>query len=133
VDITNPRAGDLFPAGVEIPVMTTVADPGGAVAKIEFFVNGVSLYTSMNPVYAVGVMWNTGGPGAYPLTATATDNSSATATSSEMNVQVTSDAFVAIEAADPNAAEGNPPNPAKLTVRRCSRGSGTIWRLGIMR
>ena len=71
-------------------------------------------------------MWNTGGPGAYPLTGTATDNSGATATSSEVNVQVTSDAFVAIEAADPNAAEGNPPNPAKLTVRRWGRADQAL-------
>ena len=121
VDITSPRAGDLFPVGVEIPIMATVADPDGSVAKLEFFANGVSLHTSTNPGYTVGVMWNTGEPGAYTLTATATDNAGATATSSEVNVQVTSDAFVAIEAADPNAAEGNPPNPAKLTVRRWGR------------
>jgi hypothetical protein len=118
VNLTYPKTGDSFPAGVEIPIMATVKDLDGFVAKIEFFANGVSLYALMNPGYALGVMWNTGGAGDYTLTATATDSSGATTTSSEVKVQVTSDAFVTIEATDPNAAEGNPPNTAKLTVRR---------------
>src|SRR2546425_96496 len=118
VNITYPKTGGLFPAGVDVPIMATVQDPDGSVAKIEFFANGVSLATFMNPVYAVGVIWSTGAAGAYTLAATATDNSGATATSSNVNVQVTSEALVTIEAADPNAAEGNPADTAKLTVRR---------------
>ena len=118
VNITYPTTGGLFPAGVDVLITANVQDLDGSVAKIEFFANGVSLGTFMNPVYAVGIIWNTGPAGAYTLTATATDNSGAKATSSNVNVQVTAEALVTIEAADPNAAEGNPADTAKLTVRR---------------
>src|SRR5437867_9857623 len=73
VNITYPKTGGLFPAGVDVLITANVQDLDGSVAKIEFFANGVSLGTFMNPVYAVGIIWNTGPAGAYTLTATATD------------------------------------------------------------
>src|SRR5438552_1835575 len=118
VNITYPKGGDLIPTGVQVLIMATVEDLDGSVVQVEFFANGTSLGTVQNPVYAVGLEWSIGSPGAYTLTAIATDNSGATASSSDINVQVTPEAFVVIEGTDTNAAEGNPVDPAKFTVRR---------------
>jgi len=126
VNITNPKTGDSFPTGLEIPFMTTVTDRDGPVARIEFFVNGVRLWTCTNPVYATGVMWNTGGAGTYTLTATATDLSGATTTSSEVIVLVSADDLAKIEAADPAQAKLSRPDHAVLT-----RLPGDVLHFGV--
>ena len=118
VTITSPKTGDFLPVGAEILITATVEDHDGSVTNVEFFANGVSLGAVANPVFAVGIVWNISEAGAYALTARATDNLSASTTSSGVNVQVTSQPLVWIEAADPNAAEGNPADPGKLTVKR---------------
>src|SRR5437867_954904 len=126
VTITSPKTGDLFPVGAQILIMAAVEDQDGSVANVEFFANGVSLGAVVNPVFAVGIVWNISAEGAYALTARATDNLGASTTSSLVNVQVTTQPFVWIEAADPNAAEGNPADPGKLTVKRLGLTSAPL-------
>ena len=118
VTVTSPTTGDLFPVGAEALIAATVEDPDGSVTNVEFFANGVSLGAIANPVFAIGLVWNISAAGAYSLKVTATDNLGKSTTSSDVNVQVISQPFVWIEAADPNAAEGNPADPGKLTVKR---------------
>ena len=107
VTITSPKTGDFLPVGAEILITATVEDHDGSVTNVEFFANGVSLGAVANPVFAVGIVWNISEAGAYALTARATDNLSASTTSSGVNVQVTTQPLVWIEAADPNAAENH--------------------------
>ncbi len=79
--------GTSFTAPASIVLSATATDADGSISKVEFY-NGASLIgTSTIAPYTL--TWNNVAAGVYSLTAKATDNSNATATSGASNVTVT--------------------------------------------
>ena len=88
VAITSPAPGANFnPPPATIPIDATASDPGGSVSKVEFYAAGVKVGEDLSSPYNYthsGV-----GAGSYALTAVATDNLGARATSAPVNITVT--------------------------------------------
>lgn len=87
VALTAPASGASFSSGAAIAVAATAADTDGSIAKVEFFRGSSSLGSDTSAPYAV--TWNNASAGSYQLTAVATDNQGATATSAARSVTVT--------------------------------------------
>jgi len=85
VVITAPSNGANFQPGDTVTITANASDSDGNVIQVEFFVNGVSIGTDNNAPYVA--TW-TAQPGQFILTAVATDDSSATATSKTVTVNV---------------------------------------------
>jgi len=81
--ITGPRNDDSMRGSFEM-----VAEPSdlGAIAKVEFFANGIKLGEVMSAPYVF--VWNDVPPGTYDLTTTATDTAGASATSAAITATV---------------------------------------------
>ena len=75
VSLTAPTAGQAFPAGTtSVNLAATAADPGGAVARVEFRVDGNLVNSDTSSPYAFTA---TGlAAGSHSVTATAVDNGS---------------------------------------------------------
>jgi hypothetical protein len=75
VSLTAPTAGQTFPAGTtSVNLAATAADPGGAVARVEFRVDGTLVNSDTTSPYAFTA---TGlAAGSHTVTATAVDNGS---------------------------------------------------------
>ena len=87
VGITSPANGAGFVAPAGIVIAADAADRDGRVSQVQFF-NGASLLgTATVPPYSFA--WNNVAAGNYALTAKATDDDGAVATSSTVNVTVT--------------------------------------------
>ena len=75
VSVTAPTAGQSFPAGTtSVNLAATAADPGGAVVRVEFRVDGNLVNTDTTSPYtftATGLA-----AGSHTVTATAVDNGS---------------------------------------------------------
>ena len=76
VSVTSPTAGQSFAAGAAIPLAATAADPGGAVVRVDFRLDGSTTVlgtdtTSPYTFSATGVA-----AGSHTVTATAVDNGS---------------------------------------------------------
>jgi aryl-phospho-beta-D-glucosidase BglC (GH1 family) len=75
VSITAPTAGQAFPAGTtSVNLAANASDPGGAVVRVEFRVDGVLVNTDTTSPYAFTATGLTAG--AHTVTATAVDNGS---------------------------------------------------------
>lgn len=88
VALTSPAAGASVVRGTAVSLAATATDADGSVAGVEFFANGVSVGSDASVPYAA--TWTPTVPGAYVLTAVATDNEGSTTTSAPVNVMVTS-------------------------------------------
>src|SRR6185437_12633587 len=86
VAILSPANNSVFVAGTNLTLTASAADSDGAVTKVEYFQGGVKLGESANSPYSV--VWNTVVDGQYTLTAVATDNDGATATSAPIVITV---------------------------------------------
>lgn len=87
VSITAPTAGSIFTAPAAVNIDATAADPGGSVANVEFFVDGVSVGVDNTSPYSVS--WTSGSPfGNRVLTARATDNFGAQTTSAPVTINI---------------------------------------------
>ncbi|MBB4125767.1 chitinase [Xanthomonas translucens] len=87
VALTAPANGASFASGASIAVSANATDADGSIAKVEFFRGGTSLGSDSSAPYAV--TWSNAGAGSYQLTAVATDNQGATATSAARSITVT--------------------------------------------
>jgi hypothetical protein len=87
VSITSPANNATFAAGANIAIQATASDADGSVARVEFFASGVLLGTDTTSPYSYA--WNNVPAGDYALTARATDNAGATATSARVDIMVT--------------------------------------------
>jgi glucose/arabinose dehydrogenase len=87
VSLTAPVNNTAFAVSTPMQVSAAAGDADGTVAQVEFFVNGASIGTDGSLPYSV--TWTPGASGIYTLTAVATDNSGATATSSALTATVT--------------------------------------------
>jgi Domain of unknown function (DUF1929)/Bacterial Ig domain len=79
--------GTSFTSPAKISLTATAADPDGTVARIEFFNGATRLGEDTTAPYTT--QWNVGAAGTYTVTARATDNAGATATSSPVTITVT--------------------------------------------
>ena len=85
VGITSPAAGATFASPAEVTIEADAADSDGAVMKVEFLADGVSLGTDTVAPYSL--TWKPAA-GPHVLTAIVTDNVGATTTSALVNIVV---------------------------------------------
>jgi endoglucanase len=74
VSLTSPTASQSFPAGTAVSLSATASDPGGAVARVEFRVDGALVNTATAAPYTFSATGLTAGN--HTVTATAVDNGS---------------------------------------------------------
>jgi hypothetical protein len=86
VSLTNPLGGAVFNTGSDITITADAADSDGTISKVEFFQNGTKLGESTASPYSL--TWTNVPSGTYTLTARATDNVGATATSASIDITV---------------------------------------------
>ena len=87
VSLTSPASGSTFIAAASIPLAAAASDSDGTIQKVDFFHSGTNLIgTASSPPYTF--WWTPMVPGLYAVTAVATDNQNATATSSPVNLTV---------------------------------------------
>jgi hypothetical protein len=112
VQIALPGDGAEFPAGANISILAIAPDPDGIVKTVEFFegTNGLGVVTNnpfQNSITTFWFVWKNVPAGQYTLTAVATDDDGASATSNPVHITVTNfPAVVSIFATDPIAVEG---------------------------
>jgi hypothetical protein len=86
VTITSPLNGATFKTPVILTIRANAADSNGAVAKVEFLVNGSLIGTDTTAPYSVA--WSTSKAATYTLTARAVDNAGAGTTSAPVSITV---------------------------------------------
>lgn len=86
VSLTSPSNGSSFTAPATINLAANAADSDGSIAQVEFFSGSTRLATVTTAPYAY--TWSDVPTGSYSLTAKATDNLGATATSAAASITV---------------------------------------------
>jgi endoglucanase len=74
VSLTTPTPNQSFPAGSSVTLAATASDPGGAITRVEFRVDGTLVNTDTSSPYSFTV--NGLAPGSHTAQATAFDNGS---------------------------------------------------------
>ena len=72
IKITNPVNGDMFISPSTISIKATASDADGSVSKVEFFANGLSLFSDNTAPYTYE--WANTQQGKHVIRAVATDN-----------------------------------------------------------
>ena len=85
VSLTAPANGATYTAPATVTLQANASD-NGSVAKVEFFQGNTKLGEDTSSPYSY--TWNNAGAGNYILTARATDNQGATATSSNVSITI---------------------------------------------
>jgi beta-galactosidase len=88
VGISSPGNGATFTAPVNISITATATDADGTIAKVEFFDGATKLGEDTNGSDGWSLFWPNVPVGTHTLTARATDNVAATATSSTVSITV---------------------------------------------
>jgi hypothetical protein len=99
VSLTSPGNGAAFAAPAVISLAATATDSDGSVAKVDFY-NGATLLGS-DSTSPYTFTWNNVAAGTYALTAKATDNTGAIATSSTVSVTVNANTPPAVSLTSP--------------------------------
>ena len=99
VALTSPAAGASFTAPATISLAASAADSDGSVAKVEFYAGAALVGSATAAPYAA--TWRDVPKGTYVLTAKATDDVGATATSAPMSVAVIDNAPPIVALAPP--------------------------------
>jgi regulation of enolase protein 1 (concanavalin A-like superfamily) len=86
VTLTAPADGGTYTAPATVTLTATASDPGGSVAKVDFYNGATLLATDTTSPYSY--TWNNVAAGTYTLTAVATDNLGAATTSSPATITV---------------------------------------------
>jgi len=86
VSITTPTNGFFALAPASLTLQATASDPDGSVRKVEFYADGVKVGETNNVPYTIS--WDNPPVGAHTLTAVATDDQGATATSAQVQIVV---------------------------------------------
>jgi uncharacterized repeat protein (TIGR01451 family) len=84
--ITNPVNGASFAAGADIVITANASDSDGTVTRVDFFAGATFLGAVASSPFTL--TWSNIVSGSYSLTAKATDNEGATATSVPVNIVV---------------------------------------------
>ena len=88
VALTAPNKGARYISGDTITLSANANDPDGSVTQVEFFYNNVWLGVDTNPPYTLN--WSDAPLGVSKLTAVATDDTGASATSAAVTITVLS-------------------------------------------
>jgi hypothetical protein len=87
VSLTSPSNNASFSEGSSITLSADAADSDGSVSKVEFYRGTVKIGEDLTTPYSIN--WTGATAGTYSLTAVATDNRSASTTSSAVSITVT--------------------------------------------
>jgi regulation of enolase protein 1 (concanavalin A-like superfamily) len=87
VSLTSPANGATFTTPASIAFAASAGDTDGTIASVKFFAGSTLVGTATAAPYTA--TWNNVAAGTYTLTAVATDNGGATATSAAVSVTVT--------------------------------------------
>jgi len=90
VTLTAPLANARSIAGAAVPLAASATDSDGNVVRVDFYAGAALVGTSTTAPYAV--VWTPANPGAYSLTAKATDNGGGVSTSAVVPVTVVANA-----------------------------------------
>ena len=96
VTLSGPAAGTSFPVPTNVTVTATAQDPDGGIARVDFYADGALVGTSSTAPYSAKVNLLLGGTVA--LTAVATDNLGARATSPPVSITAQSATTVPLPA-----------------------------------
>ena len=88
VSITSPSNNAVFPAGSNVSLVASASDADGTVTQVQFFQGTNSLGVITTAPYTL--IWTNPAVGSNSLTAVATDNNGVTATSSVVNIMISS-------------------------------------------
>ncbi|WP_429885863.1 Ig-like domain-containing protein, partial [Geoalkalibacter halelectricus] len=86
VSISSPTSGQILPMGEAITLRANASDIDGHIVRVEFYQGDVKLGEVTEAPYTLS--WTPPQPGAYTLTAVATDNENARTTSSAVHISV---------------------------------------------
>lgn len=86
VILTSPTSNDKFSSGATISLDANATDTDGNIAKVEFFNGDAKLGEDLSEPFSF--TWSNVSPGTYNLKAKATDNVSASTTSTTVNISV---------------------------------------------
>ena len=86
VSITSPQEEDAFEQGTAINITANPTDPDDTITQVEFFANGVSLFTVSDEPFSQ--LWTTPALGEQVITAVATNARGLTASSDPVTIQV---------------------------------------------
>ncbi|GAA5042709.1 hypothetical protein GCM10011506_45470 [Marivirga lumbricoides] len=108
VSLSSPEANTTYPSGSAVTIEANASDSDGSVTKVEFLVNGTVAGTDTSAPYSFTV--TDLADGSYSISARATDNEGATATSTSVNVIIGES-----DNAAPVVSITTPVNNAKIT------------------
>src|SRR5207248_7997770 len=113
VSMTASANGSSYVAPAIINLGANATDADGSIAKVEFFAGATLIGSVTTPPYAV--TWSNAAAGNYSLTAKATDNLGASATSSAVSVSVVANATPTVSITAPSGG-GTYFAPATISV-----------------
>ena len=116
ITLTNPPDGSTFTAPASVFIEASGFDVDGAIARVDFHANGTLIHSVAIPPY--NMTWSNVPAGTYALTAVATDNVGATATSPERTITVTTSGAA-------TSPDGTRLPPASQIVD----ASGAVWTI----
>jgi hypothetical protein len=86
VSMSSPASGATFTAPATVTLTAAASDSDGTVAKVDFYAGSTPIGTATTAPFTVS--WSGVAAGSYSLTAVATDNGGATATSAAISITV---------------------------------------------
>ena len=125
VAITAPAAAQVFNSGATISITANPSDPDGTVMKVEFFSGATKIGEASAAPWTIS--WPAPAPGLYQLSAVATDDLGAQATSAVVSVRINAPPTVTITSPADQAVV-QPGNPIPLTAN-ASDSDGTITKV----
>jgi hypothetical protein len=88
IAVTAPVADARYTAPATVTLTASATDSDGSIAKVDFYAGATLVGSSTTPPYSV--VWSNVGPGAYSLSAKATDNAGGVTTSTTVAITVVS-------------------------------------------
>ncbi len=141
VSLVKPRDGATILAHTNLALVASAYDPDGSVAHVEFFEGLSSLGVVTNPpviwltnrggvfpirLSSYSLTWSNVPPGAYSLTAVATDNGGVSTTSAAVAITVVTDLPPVVEIVGPSDG-ARYYSPANITISAAAKDAdGTI-------
>jgi len=125
VSLAAPASGAVFNSPANITVTANAADSDGTVAKVDFYAGAMLIGTATGAPYSV--TWANSVPGAYSLTAVATDNDGASTRSAAVTTSVNAPPSVNLTSPANNTVFNAPAN-VTLTAN-ASDADGAIARV----
>jgi regulation of enolase protein 1 (concanavalin A-like superfamily) len=124
VTLTAPAAGATFTAPATVTVTATAGDTDGTVTRVDFYQGATLIGSDTTSPYSIS--WGNVGSGSYSLTARATDNAGAAATSAARTITVTGlpSGWTAADVGSPAIAGSTSYSNGTYTVRA---GGEDVW------